>query len=434
MNLALVVACLAAAASPNEAWPQFRGPAGQGHAEVQGLPLRWSETENVSWKTPLPGRGWSSPVVADGQVWMTTAVEQPLSEAERKRRLAGLDNPDSLALAGAVSLRAVCVDLADGKLKHDLELLRVEQPDPVHTLNSYASPTPILEAGRLYCHFGTYGTVCLDAATAKVLWKNEQLKLDHQNGPGSSPVLWRDFVIFHCDGMDVQYIAALNKRTGRLAWKTDRSGEMHERPPFKKAYCTPLIVEDAGRAQLISPAADWVYSYDPATGRELWRAGYGKLGFSTVPRPVVGHGLVYIITSFMESQLLAIRYDGRGDVTDTHIAWRADRQMPRMPSPLLAGDELYAISDAGIATCFNARTGDVHWRNRIGGNHSASPLLADGRIYFFNREGETMVIKPGPEFEILATNKLDGRFMASAAVAGKAFILRTDTHLYRIAE
>jgi hypothetical protein len=267
-----------------------------------------------------------------------------------------------------------------------------------------------------------------------VLWRNAETKIDHQNGPGSSPILWGDLVIFHCDGMDLQYIAALDKRTGKLAWKTDRSGEMDENPPLKKAYCTPLVVEGSSGPQLISPAADWLYAYDPATGKELWKAGYGKLGFSTVPRPVAGHGMVYICTSFMQSQLLAVRYDGQGDVTESHVAWRSDRQIPKMPSPLLVGDELCIVSDSGIVTCFDAHTGEEHWRERIGGNHSASPLSADGRIYFFNREGDATVIRPGKQFEVLAENHLDGQFMASAAIAGQALILRTDTHLYRIEE
>jgi outer membrane protein assembly factor BamB len=437
-SLCVVSLLLVTAAPPITAradWPEFRGPGGQGHAEATGLPLTWSETEHVTWKTPLPGKGWSSPVIEDGRIWMTAAIEEPISEQERKRRLEGvIGNVDSLAVAGAVSLRALCVDLDSGKLLKDLEVLRVEEPEPVHTLNSYASPTPILEDGRLYCHFGTYGTLCLDTKTDKVLWKNSQLKIDHQNGPGSSPILWGDLVIVHCDGMDYQYIAALDKRTGRLAWKTDRSGKMDDNPPLKKAYCTPLVVESESGPQIISPAADWLYSYDPATGQELWKAGYGKLGFSTVPRPVAGHGMVYICTSFMQSQLLAVRYDGKGDVTDSHIVWRSDRQIPKMPSPLLVGDELYVVSDNGITTCFDAHTGDQLWRERLGGNYSASPIYADGRIYFFSREGDTTVIRPGKKFELLAANHLDGRFMASAAVAGKAFILRTDKHLYRVAK
>jgi len=435
-SLCVVALLLVTAAPPITAradWPEFRGPGGQGHAEATGLPLKWSEAEHVTWKTPLPGRGWSSPVIEEGRIWMTAAIEEPISKAERRRRLEGLiGNVDSLALAGAVSLRALCVDLESGKLLKDLEVLRVEGPEPVHTLNSYASPTPILEDGRLYCHFGTYGTLCLDTKTDQVLWKNSELKIDHQNGPGSSPILWGELIIVHCDGMDYQYIAALDKRTGRLAWKTDRSGKMDDNPPLKKAYCTPLVVDGTTGPQVISPAADWLYSYDPATGKELWKVGYGKLGFSTVPRPVAGHGMVYICTSFMKSQLLAVRYDGKGDVTQSHIVWRSDRQIPKMPSPLLVGDELYVVSDSGIATCFDAHTGDELWRERLGGNYSASPIYADGRIYFFSREGDATVIRPGKKFELLAANHLDGRFMASAAIAGKAFILRTDKHLYRV--
>jgi outer membrane protein assembly factor BamB len=230
----------------------------------------------------------------------------------------------------------------------------------------------------------------------------------------------------------VQYLVALDKNRGRLVWKTDRSGKMSERGPFRKAYCTPLVIEHQGQPLLISPAADWVYGYDPATGRELWRANYGKLGFSNVPRPVVGHGMIYLSTCFMSPTMLAVRYDGRGDVSDSHIVWRNDRQAPKMPSALLVGEELYLVSDQGVATCLDAKTGEEIWAKRLGGNFNASPLLADGRIYFLSRDGAAYVIAPGREFRLLAENRLDGAFFASPAVVEKALVLRTDKALYRI--
>jgi outer membrane protein assembly factor BamB len=423
---------LASAANSRADWPQFRGPGGDGHTEATGLPLRWSETENIVWKTALPGRGWSSPVILGDQIWMTAAIETAATAEEREKMLAGLNNPNSLAIASTVSLRAVCVDRNSGRLLHDVELFRVDSPEPIHSLNSYASPTPVIEPGRVYFHFGTYGTACVNTESGKIVWTNTQLKLDHQNGPGTSPVLWNELLILNCDGMDVQYVAALEKHTGQVAWKTNRSGQLAERKELKKAYCTPLVIEEGDRTQLISPGADWVYSYDPATGKELWRANYGRLGFSNVARPVAGHGMVFICTCFNQPSMMAIRYDGTGDVTDSHVVWTYDRQMPKIPSPLLVGDEIYSINEGGIATCLNAKTGEQHWQQRLGGNFAASPQLADGRIYVSNQEGQTFVLQPGKEYQELAVNTLDGRFMASPAIDDKAFYLRTETHLYRV--
>jgi outer membrane protein assembly factor BamB len=337
-----------------------------------------------------------------------------------------------LEVLGSVSLRAMCVDFATGAVLHDVEVFHVEGPDPIHSHNTFASPTPVLDEQRVYIHFGTYGSAALDATTGKVVWANQDLHCDHQNGPGSSPIVWRDLFIVHMDGIDVQYVVALDKRTGQVAWKTDRSGKMSETRPFRKAYCTPLVVEHEGRPMLISPGADWLYAYEPATGQELWKANYGKLGFSNVARPVIGHGLVYISTCFMSPTMLAVRYGGRGEVTDSNILWRNDKQAPKLPSPLLVGDELYLVSDQGVATCLDARTGEEHWAKRLGGNFDASPLFADGRIYFCNRSGVTAVVAPGREFQLLAENRLDDGFYASPAVVEKSLVLRTEKHLYRI--
>lgn len=418
--------------SAADEWPQFRGPEANGHSSATGLPMKWSETENVRWKTALPGDGHSSPIISGGQVWLTTAIPVELTEAEQKARLSKLANPRGLQIAGKLSLRAVCVDRESGKVIHDVELIAVDEPEPVHSLNSYASPTPIIEAGRLYGHFGAYGTACLDVATGKVVWQNTEHHVDHQNGPGASPALWNDMLIVNFDGIDEQYVAAIDKNSGETAWSAKRSGSMPDRKEFRKTYSTPGIVEHDGHAQVVIPGADWVYAYDPATGDEIWKAAYGKLGFSTVPCPIFGHGMTFISTSFIQPRLLAVRYDGTGDVTESHVAWTMDGQLPRKTSMLLVGDELVFISDNGIATCLDAKSGDGHWKERVDGNYSASPLSADGRLYFFSQEGVTHVVAQGTEYEHLAENKLDGGFMASPAVAGKALYVRTETHLYRI--
>jgi outer membrane protein assembly factor BamB len=363
---------------------------------------------------------------------MTAAIESPATEEQKAKKLAEAPDPNGLEVVGSVSLRAVCVDFATGRLLHDVELFLVEGPDPVHSQNSFASPTPVLDGECLYVHFGTYGSACVDATTGQVVWSTDDWNCDHQNGPGSSPIVWRDLFIVHLDGIDVQYVIALNKHTGALVWKTDRSGKLHEREPFRKAYSTPLVIEHQGQPQMISPGADWVYAYNPATGEELWRASYGKLGFSNVPRPVVGHGMIYLSTCFVSPSMVAVKYDGKGDVSDSHIVWRNDRQAPRLPSPVLIDESLFMVSDQGVATCLDAQTGEEIWAKRLGGNFNASPLYADGRIYLCNREGSTFVLAPERKFVLLAENRLDGGFYASPAVVEKSLILRTDQYLYRV--
>jgi outer membrane protein assembly factor BamB len=426
-----VSTCLQAA----DEWPRFRGPQSNGYAESASLPLKWSETENVSWKVAIPGTGHSSPVISGDQIWVTTAVEVKLSEEDEKKRLAAIKNSRGLEIAGSISLRAICLSRRSGKVLQNVELVKVDEPEPIHSLNSYASPTPILQAGRLYCHFGTYGTVAVDTKSGKILWTNAEHHVDHQNGPGASPALWQNHLIINFDGIDTQYVAAIDKRDGRTAWKTKRSGTMNERVEFQKCYCTSAIIEDEERGpQVISPGADWVYSYNPANGEELWKASYGKLGFSTVPLPVFGQGLVFISTSYIQPRLLAVRYDGSKADDGSFVEWKMDGQMPSKPSMLLIGDELYFINDKGIGMCVDARTGTENWKERIEGNYSASPLFANGRIYLFSQEGKSVVIEASKQFKHLAENTLDGGFMASPAVAGNALFLRTESHLYRIEE
>jgi outer membrane protein assembly factor BamB len=425
--------CCLATAGANESWTEFRGPTGQGHSATGNVPLEWSETKNVRWKAVIPGQGHSSPVILGDRIWMTTAIVKMATPEEKEKRLAGDKMIKKLNLAKDASLRAICIDRTSGEVLYNIELLNSKNPIPVHSLNSYASPTPVLEKGRLYCHFGAMGTVALDTDTGKVIWRRE-FKINHSVGPGTSPIVWKNLLIIQCDGMDVQYVVAVDKETGKTVWKTKRSGKLSDTADFKKAFCTPIVVQQGDRPLLISPGADWVYGYDVRDGSEVWRIKYGKLGFSTVPRPVTGHGMAFICTSFMSSRLLAVRLDGKGDVTKSAVAWHFDKQVPKKSSLLLVGSELYMVSDNGVATCLDAKTGKLHWRQRLGGDFSASPLFADGRIYFLNQDGETTVVQPGTTFKKLATNKLAGAHMASPAVVGDAIYLRTDRALYRIEE
>jgi outer membrane protein assembly factor BamB len=397
----LVLLAAAGIAAHAEDWPQFRGPTGQGHSSERGLPTEWSESRNVTWKAPVPGRGWSSPVVAGGRVWLTTSIKE----------------------RGA-SLRALAFDVDTGREAVNVEVFHIRNGDLTNAKNSHASPTPIVDGDRVYVHFGAEGTAAL-TTSGEVVWK-VRLPYESQHGNGGSPVLYGDLLILSCDGSDQAFVVALDKRTGKVRWKTSR------RQPADQAYSTPLVIRVGERDEVVSVGAYRAAAYDPDTGKEIWRVGYAD-GFSNVPRPVYGHGLVFIATGFQQPSLLAVRADGAGDVTKSHIAWTLKRGAPLTPSPLLVGDELYVVNDGGIAQCLDARTGEAHWVQRLGGEYSASPVFADGRIYFLSEEGVATVIARGKEFRRLATNKLDGETLASIAVSGGSIFVRNDSHLYRIA-
>ena len=412
-------------------WSQWRGPDASGHFEGTGFPTEWDSKKNVVWKVKIPGRGHSSPVVEGDLVWLTTAYETPASEEDAKKRLKVNTGGQPLNLLAKVSLRAVQINPETGKVLRDIEVFNKEKPQWVHKLNSYSSSTPCLKDGKLYCHFGAYGSACLDAKSGKIIWKNNDKRLwvMHENGPGSSPVLWGDLMIFHLDGSDKQSITALRQDTGKIVWQTKRSGKMNSNPQLKKSYATPILVENKGSELLLSPAADWLYCYEPATGKELWKLPYGLLGFSNVSRPVAGNGMVFLSTCFMKGEILGILLNGD---KLPEIKWRS-RSAPKMPSPILVDDELYLVNDAGIASCLDAKTGELHWRERLHAEFSASPTYADGKIYFCDRNGVTHVVKPGKSLKVIAKNELDGTaHMASFAPYGKAFLIRTNEALYRV--
>jgi outer membrane protein assembly factor BamB len=385
-----------------EEWPQFRGPSGQGHSSETGLPLSWSESQNVVWKTPVPGSGWSSPVVAGGRIWLTTAVKDK-----------------------GASLRVLAFDAESGRALVNTQVFRARHADPLNAKNTLASPTPIVDGDRVYVHFGADGTAALNAA-GDILW-TIRLSYDSQHGNGGSPTLYHGLLIVSCDGSDEAFVAAIDTQTGKIRWKTSR------RQPWEQAYTTPLVIRVGDRDQIVSVGAYRAAAYDPDSGKEIWRVSYAD-GFSNVPRPVFGHGLVYIATGFQQPTLLAVRADGTGDVTKTHVAWTLRRGAPLTPSPLIVGDELYVVNDGGIATCLDALTGSIHWQQRLGGNFSASPVFADGRIYFLSEEGVATVIAPGKEFKRLGANTLDGATLASIAVSGGSLFIRSHSHLYRIAQ
>lgn len=404
----LTGALLTTSALADANWPHFLGPNEPGHAKAKNIPTEFAEGKDVRWKVAIPGEGWSSPVVLGQQIWMATAEDE------------------------GKSLRAVCVEKETGKLLHNIELFHVDAPAPKHALNSHASPTAVLEDGRAYFAFGMYGAACVDTKTGKIVWKNTAIPHDHGgNGPGSSPILYKNLYILNCDGTELRYVVALDKQTGKQVWKTERSNDMSKsNPQMRKAYATPLIIQVNGKDQLVSPGGFRLSTYDPMTGKELWWVDIP--GFSNVQPPVYANGLLYISTGFNKAQLWAIKPDGKGDVTTTHVAWKYLKGVPNKPTPMVIGKELYLVSDDGIVTCLDAVTGDEIWKERLGGAYSASPLFVDEHLYLFSHTGDITVLKPGRTLNILAKSKLGDGFMSSPAVVDDALILRSKTHLYRI--
>ena len=389
-------------------WPEFRGSTGQGHATSTRLPLRWSATENIVWKQAVPGTGWSSPIVYRGRVYLTTAL---LDDA---------GNP--------TSLRLLSFDLASGKPTLDREVFPVSSRHGKHTKNSHASPTPIAAGDRVYVHFGHMGTAALDLA-GKLLWQQTGLSYSPVHGNGGSPILVDDQLIFNCDGGDHPFIVALDRDSGAVRWRVKR--DTAAKKTF--SFCTPLLIQVNGRRQLITPGSGVVNALDPFSGRELWRVRYGE-GYSVVPRPVFGDGLLYLGTGYERPAVYAIKPDGVGDLTDTRVAWTTVRSAPHTPSMLLVGDELFFVSDNGVASCVDARTGELHWNERLGGDFSASPIHANGRIYFTNERGRTFVIRAAKQFVKLAENDLAERTLASLAVSDPSLLIRTEQNLCRIQE
>jgi outer membrane protein assembly factor BamB len=408
VQVALTLLALALpAAAPTDNWPQFRGPHGDGHADATGLPVKWSESENIAWKTAIHDRGWSSPVIWNDQVWMTTA------------RVDGKE------------LFAVCVDRDTGKIVHDVKVFDVDKPAFCHPYNSYASPTPAVEGGRVYVHFGVYGTACLDTATGKKLWERRDFPCNHHRGPGSSPILYQDLLIVPFDGFDVQYVVALDKATGKTVWKKDRGIDWGDTDgDLKKAYATGRIVNVDGKPELIIPGAGATMAYDPRTGDELWRVRAGGMNAAI---PVLERtGKLFLTTGDGGFRLYALRPDGKGDLTDSHVEWKTAKGVPSRCGPVLVGDRLYLVSEQGFASCIDTNTGKTLWQDRLKGEFSSSAVYADGRIYACTTEGTTYVMEPGDALKVLAANKLDAGCIASPAVAGKALFIRTKTHLYRI--
>ncbi len=404
----LLFAAHAAIAPAAEDWFQFRGPDGQGHSAAVNLPTHWTTTENVRWKTPIAGKGWSSPVAVGDRIFLTTAV--PVGDTH--------------------SLHVLCLDATHGKILWDVKVFDALVPEyarRIHSKNSHASPTPIIDGQRVYVHFGAHGTACLTSEGA-IVWKTREIKYQPQHGSGGSPVLVDGLLVFNCDGADVQFVVALDAATGKIRWKKVR-------PPCddpkRFSFATPLVIEVEGRKQIVSPGAHVAVAYAPKSGAQIWSVRYQ--GYSIAPRPVFANGLVYVETSFDRSIMLAIHPDGEGDVTDTKVAWTQTRSIPSTPSPLLVDKSLYIVNDAGIASCLDTKTGRPRWTHRVGGKFSASPLFGDGKIYIQSEGGETIIFRPDPERYVeIGRNQMNEATLATPAIIDHALLIRTASALYRI--
>jgi outer membrane protein assembly factor BamB len=412
-------------------WQEFRGRDGKGLATAKNLPAQWDDSKNIAWKTTVPGRGWSSPVIVDDELWMTTALENEVSDEERAAKLKTASIP-GLAPFRDVTLQAFCVDRESGSVRKQIDLFAIADPPLIHALNSFASPTPVIDGQYVYFSFGTFGMACVQRASGRIVWRNNEFQFDHETGPGSSPIVWGDSVIVHCDGTDQQFVIALNKRTGKLKWRTNRTGELSEEASMKKAFSTPIVSSTDRGPQLISAGANWLYGYDAESGKELWKISYGKLGFSTVPRPVLDDKRLFVCTGFMQPSLLSIGFDGMRVPTVEDIHWQCPLQVPTMPSPLVVHGLVFMVSDHGIATCLDRNSGERLWQQRLGGEFSSSPILADDKLFFCNREGEVFVIRPTRTFEKIAVNKMDSAIMATPAAVDNEIYIRTEKSIYRI--
>jgi outer membrane protein assembly factor BamB len=413
-----------------EDWPQFRGPRGDGTSRSTELPTTWGGfLEPPVWKSQLPGIGWSSPIVLRDRIWVSAAEQTALGEESQEQKLSDHPYGDEVFQTHAsVNLLVVELDVATGGLLRRIDLQEVDDPTPIHVTNSYASPTPITDGERVYCDYGSLGTFCVSVESGEVVWQ-QKLEVDDITGPACSPVLWEDLLILVRDGCDRQTVLALDKETGKTRWSKARPSIDVVEDKHRRAFSTPLVIRHGGRAQLIAPTAQWIVSYDPSDGQEIWRARMEE-GHALIPRPVYAKGIAYVCSGYMQPKLYAVRVDGTGDVTDTHVLWIHARQVPLISSPVLDGSEIYFVSNIGVASCLDAQTGEQLWQQRLSGNYAASPLLADGKLYFTSVAGVTTVLRAGREYEELAKNRLFGRTMASLAVAGDSLLIRTADALY----
>ena len=397
-------------------WTHFRGSSLNGIALNENIPLKWDDS-GIKWKTKIHDNGYSSPVVYNNQIWVTTA--KPYGK----------------------ELYAVCTDFKTGKIIYDIKVFTPDQVEGKHSLNTYASPTPCIEKGFVYVHYGSMGTACINTANGSIVWKRSDFKCKHAQGPASSPVIYKNLLILHFEGTDVRYIIALDKSNGKQIWRSDRPAEPYE--PLteigRKAYITPLLINVKGRDMLISNGSAVCIAYDPNNGTEIWRVVNGAE--STIAMPITEKGILYWYAGYMVNsdgfkytELLAVNPEGSGDITRTNILWKKTDELSRNQSltPVIKDGLIYTINTRNILMCIDAATGEEVWSTHVRSNYEASPLYVNGYIWFFSVKGEVLAIKAGRKYEVAAHNQMDSGIWATPAVLRNSVIIRTQEYLYRI--
>jgi outer membrane protein assembly factor BamB len=404
------------ASSQEKNWTHFRGSNLNGIAAAKNIPLKWDES-SIKWKIQIHDNGYSSPVVYDNQIWVSTA------------------KPDGK------ELYAVCIDFRTGEIIYNIKVFTPDEVEGKHSLNTYASPTPCIEKGFVYVHYGSLGTACINTSNGSIVWKRTDFKCKHVQGPASSPVIYKNLIILHFEGTDVRYIVALDKSNGKLIWKSDRPAELYE--PLteigRKAYTTPLLINVKGRDMLISNGSAVCIAYDPNNGKEIWRVVNGAE--STIAMPITEKGIVFWYAGYMVAgdgssftELLAVNPDGTGDITRTNVIWKKRDGLSRNQclTPVVKDGLIYTINTRNMLMCLDAVTGEEVWSTHVTSNYDASPIYVNGNIWFFSVKGEAMAIKAGRKYEVVAQNQMDSGIWATPAILRNSVILRTQKYLYRI--
>ena len=400
-------------------WTEFRGPTQDGIATGK-LPTEWGADKNVTWSKEIHGLGWSTPLVLEGKVWITTATEK------------------------GHQMSILCFDEKSGEVLLDRVFITSDNPESLaNNLNTYASPTGVIEAGRAWFSFGSYGTICLDTKTFETIWERRDLTCSHWRGPASSLAKWENTIVLTMEGADQQYFVALDKTTGETLWRRDRATVYNDEKAgipansgdMRKAYSTPVFVPVGDVVQMICNGAKACAAYDVKTGEEIWHVPYETHSPSSRCVYSPSTGMVYINTGLGKAEIWAIRLEPamKGDVSKSHVAWSFFQRTPKRSSPVIMNGLLFMAND-GVLSCVDAKTGKSQWAERAGGEYSASIIASEDRIYCFDEVGLCTVVKAAPSYEVLAENQLEGGFMASPAASDNALILRTKTHLYRVEE
>jgi len=407
--------CLSNNILAQDNWTHFRGNQLNAIAPEGQYPISWSS--EFKWKTMVHGQGWSSPIVYDNQIWMTTAAED------------------------GKEMFAVCVDFNSGEIIHDIKIFEPDSIYRKHNTNSYATPTPCIEKGRVYVHFGKYGTACLSTIDGSVIWKRVDLNCLHIQGPGSSPVIYKDKLIIHLEGIEQQSIYALDKMTGEVLWKAERPAAVYDKlePIGKKAYVTPIMVNVNGRDIMISNGSAMCAAYDPMTGEEIWRIIRGV--DSTIAMPFDEDGIIYFHTGFEVSkdnkkfvELMAVNPDGKGDIATSNILWKIETPILQLSTPVIKDGLIYNVDTKNIMMCLDAKTGETIWSKRLKGKYNASPIIANGHVYFTSTTGDITVVKEGKTLEVFAESELEGEIWTTPVFLRNSILYRTSEYLYKIVE